>query len=116
MGTILSSSRALVIALVALSLTLSGCAGMTVHDVLTRHHLLLKLAVQTGTVLVVRDKPQLAPTVVSVAVIVRQTVTVRDPVAPLAAMELLKAELAKMRLGAEERLLILALALATFPR
>ena len=114
MGTILSSSRALVIALVALSLTLSGCAGMTVHDVLTRHHLLLKLAVQTGTVLVVRDKPQLAPTVVSVAVIVRQTVTVRDPVAPLAAMELLKAELAKMRLGAEERLLILALADAVY--
>ena len=106
--------RSLVILLVALALTVTGCAGMTVHDVLTRHHLLLKLAVQTGTVLVVRDKPEVAPTVVQVAVIVRQTVTVHDPLAPLLAIELLKAELAKMRLGAEERLLILALADAVY--
>ncbi len=114
MRTTRRSPRALMIVLLAVSLTLTGCAGMTVHDVLTRHHLLLKLAVQTGTVMIVRDKPQVAPTVVQVAVILRQTVTVRDPLAPLAAMELLKAELGKMRLGAEERLLILALADAVY--
>lgn len=92
------------------AVSLNSCATMgSVEQAVQQHKPLLKLAVQTGVVLFLREHPGMTQLVATIAAVIQHEVTV-GPMDASTLMALLQQELAKARVPVEEQILLLALA------